>query len=70
MQRSLLDAAEATPPANPFADPRPLTICPKCKSTRYRDRRIHEGQSIARECDGCGYAMGFPVWYGEETPER
>jgi hypothetical protein len=55
---------------NPFADFPPLAICDLCGSANFRDRAIHEGRSTARECSNCSRFMGFPVWYGEETPPR
>ncbi len=70
-QATFLDAAEPhTPPANPFADARPLTRCDKCLCDRVRVRTIHGGQSRARDCARCGRFLGFPVWYGEEAPPR
>jgi hypothetical protein len=68
-QKTFLDAPPDRPPANPFADARPLTRCSNCGRGKFTDRRIHGGQSTARECDNCGRFMGFPVWYGEETPQ-
>ena len=55
---------------NPAADPRPLVICDVCGSAKFADRAIHNGQSTVRECTRCNRFMGFPVWYGEESPPK
>lgn len=39
--------------------------CPRCKSNRYRDVWIHDGQSIRRDCARCGKFLSFHVWYGQ-----
>lgn len=59
-----------TPLLNPFADPTPLTVCPRCKSTSYHDRAVHEGRSKMRECTRCGCSMGIPLWYGQPAPTQ
>lgn len=55
---------------HPAADPRPLVICDVCESAKFHDRAIHNGRSTVRECSACRRFMGFPVWYGEESPPR
>jgi hypothetical protein len=68
-QLNLIDEP-VTSSANPFADPRPLVKCDACGSANFRDRAIHDCQSTIRECRRCSRFMGFPVWYGVETPPR
>jgi hypothetical protein len=67
-QANFLAALQPTPSANPFADARPLTACDKC-GAGYHDRRIHNGQSLIRECTRCRRFLGFPLWYGQEGPQ-
>lgn len=69
-QRTFTDVLEYTPPANPYADARPIATCDKCGCTQHRDRRIHESRSIIRECARCRRFTGFPLWYSEELPHR
>jgi hypothetical protein len=38
--------------------------CPRCRSTAFRDVPIHNGQSLRRDCAGCGRFITFVVWYG------
>lgn len=68
-QLNLIDESVASP-HNPFADPTPLVVCPKCGSTSHRDRVIHAGQSQMRECAKCGHSMGIPLWYGQPAPSQ
>jgi hypothetical protein len=69
-QTTFIDAPEASPPANPFADARPLVVCDKCGSRRFVDRPIHAGRSRIRECSNCRRFMGFPTWHATEIPAR
>lgn len=41
-------------------------LCP-CGSTSSCDVPIHDGQSVRRDCAGCGRFVDFPVWYGKGT---
>ena len=62
----------------PEVDPAPLVateievaapkipIC-RCGSTTWRDVPIHGGQSVRRDCGGCGRFVDFPNWYEEDT---
>jgi len=50
---------------NPFADPRPLAICPRCGFDQYRDVPSADGQTTRRECKRCKYVMGWPRWHGQ-----
>jgi hypothetical protein len=58
----------------PDAEPAPIIdaatttsqIC-RCGSTTWRDVPIHGGESVRRDCGGCGRFIGFPVWYGNGT---
>jgi hypothetical protein len=69
-QTTWLDDALAaySPPANPFADARPITRCDICRSTQFVDRPIHDGASLIRECATCRRFLGFPKWHGQELP--
>jgi len=42
--------------------------CPRCDATDYTDVSIHDGQSVRRQCTGCGRHLGFPNWHGHEEP--
>lgn len=48
-----------------------VTRCQKCKGSEYIDTRImyppHNGQTVRRDCKRCGWAMGFPLWYGQRV---
>ena len=39
----------------------------RCGATAWRDVPIHGGQSIRRDCGGCGRFIDFPIWYGNDT---
>lgn len=39
----------------------------RCGSTTYLDVPIHDGQSVRRDCGGCGRFIEFPIWYGTHT---
>jgi hypothetical protein len=39
--------------------------CPRCHATKFTDVPIHEGRSTRRDCDRCGFTIGFPTWYGQ-----
>ena len=41
-----------------------IPIC-RCGSTTWRDVPIHGGQSVRRDCGGCGRFVDFPNWYGK-----
>lgn len=69
-QPTLFDAPEYSPPANHFADARPLAACPVCSSTAFHDREIHAGASTIRECKHCRRFMGFPRWYRAKGAPR
>ena len=47
----------------------PATAC-RCGSATWRDVAIHDGQSVRRDCDGCGRFLDFPVWYGATREPR
>lgn len=65
-QQTFCDAIAASPPANPFADARPIERCDKCGGEEFADRVIHGGRSTIRECRRCRRFMGFSVWYGRQ----
>jgi hypothetical protein len=44
-------------------------VC-RCGSTRWRDVRIHGGQSVRRDCRKCRKFIAFPVWYGRATRQK
>lgn len=54
--------SQPAPTVKPMANP----VC-RCGSTTWRDVPIHDGQSVERECAGCGRFIDFPVWYGKDT---
>jgi hypothetical protein len=54
--------AQPMPTVKPTAKP----IC-RCGSTTWRDVSIHNGQSVRRDCAGCGRFLDFPIWYGNGT---
>lgn len=39
--------------------------CARCHHTAYCDVELHEGRSIARECERCGRHLGWLLWQGE-----
>jgi hypothetical protein len=39
--------------------------CDSCGSTCFRDKPIHSGRSMRRDCAACGKTWGFPVWASE-----
>lgn len=47
----------------PIASEAPATWRCPCGSTGWRDRAIHAGQSIRRDCRRCGRFVAFTVWY-------
>lgn len=36
--------------------------CARCGDGRFRDRSIHSGRSLRRDCATCGHTWGFPLW--------
>ncbi len=54
--------AQPMPTVKPTAKP----IC-RCGSAVWRDVPIHNGQSVRRDCAGCGRFLDFPIWYGKGT---
>jgi len=41
--------------------------CDNCGSLGFKDRPIHQGRSVRRDCDKCGKTWGFPVWAGTQS---
>ncbi len=64
----LLRQESEQPQASPMADevwatfPKP--VC-RCGSLTWRDIRIHDGQSVRRDCGSCERFLEFTVWYGK-----
>lgn len=50
----------------PTMKPTVKPIC-RCGSAAWRDVPIHNGQSVRRDCAGCGRFLDFPIWYGKGT---
>jgi len=50
-----------------LAPPTPTKPICRCGSTAWRDVKIHNGQSIRRDCGHCGRFLEFPVWYEKGT---
>lgn len=50
----------------PIMKPTAKPVC-RCGGTVWRDVPIHDGQSVRRDCAGCGRFIDFPVWYGKPT---
>jgi hypothetical protein len=48
----------------PVMKPTAKPVC-RCGSTVWRDVPIHDGQSMRRDCAGCGRFIDFPIWYRE-----
>lgn len=47
------------------SQPEPTSpACRRCGSVRFRDVRIHGGQSVRRDCGRCGLFWQFVLWYG------
>ncbi len=42
--------------------------CDRCRSTETVDQKIHDGQSVRRDCIACGRLRKFTVWYGVPMP--
>jgi hypothetical protein len=55
--------------ADVLATFRPADATPRCRcgSTTWRDVAIHGGQSVRRDCAGCGRFIDFPLWHGANT---
>jgi len=49
--------------------PVPEFRCTDCGHPEYRDTKIHDGQSIRRDCARCGRTAGFPLWFGKPRPD-
>jgi hypothetical protein len=49
------------------APPKPAKAVCRCGGTTWRDVPIHGGQSIRRDCGGCGRFLDFPLWYGKDA---
>jgi hypothetical protein len=68
---ALLGPARGMAPAPAMAaqsdPPEPTTPVCRCGSTTWRDVRIHEGQTVRRDCDRCRRFLDFPVWHGKST---
>ena len=52
-------------PASSAVIPSPAP-CPRCGGQTI-DVRIHDGQSVRRDCRRCGRFVSFPMWYGKEA---
>jgi len=52
--------AQPMPPVKPMAK----AVC-RCGSSTWRDVPSHNGQSVRRDCAGCGRFLDFPVWHGK-----
>lgn len=63
-------AVVTTPHSNPLAAAL-VSRCPKHADAAYVDTRLthapHHGRTVRRDCARCGWTLGFPEWYGEET---
>ncbi|HWB10093.1 MAG TPA: hypothetical protein VG826_12760 [Pirellulales bacterium] len=67
MLRTAPDAPPTMPVVSSEAPAMPGTAVCRCGSTTWQDVPIHDGESVRRDCDGCGRFLGFPVWYAEGT---
>lgn len=67
MLRPAPEAAPTLPVATSDTPARPTTPVCRCGSTDLRDVPIHGGQSVRRDCGGCGKFISFSVWYGNTT---
>jgi len=67
--RPMPDVAPAPPVAARDAPGKSTTPVCRCGSTTWRDVPIHDGQSVRRDCAGCGRFIDFPVWYGVAAGE-
>lgn len=47
-----------------------VKACERCGGLDFEDIRIHDGQSVRRDCTFCGRTWGFPVWYGKSEGQR
>lgn len=45
-----------------IADPSIQTPCPKCRSTHSYLAVVHNGETLRRDCSGCGKYIDNPVW--------
>ena len=61
--------AEAFPPRNPFANPRPLAVCDRCGDD-YIDVPIHDGQGTRRDCRRCNRFLGWTRWHGRTHEDQ
>jgi hypothetical protein len=61
------EPAPARPVATSDAPAKPTTAGCRCGSTIWRDVPIHGGQSVRRDCGGCGRFLDFAVWYGKDA---
>jgi hypothetical protein len=67
MLRPAPEAAPALPVAISEAPAQPAKAVCRCGSTTWRDVPIHGGQSVRRDCCGCGRFLEFPIWYGKNA---
>ena len=65
--RPMPDVAPVPPMAIRDAPTTPAKPICRCGATTWRDLPIHNGQSVRRDCGGCGRFIDFPVWYGSTT---
>jgi hypothetical protein len=41
--------------------------CRRCGATDILDVKIHDGESVRRDCAQCGRFVEFPAWYGRSA---
>jgi hypothetical protein len=62
----LRPALAVQPQPRPTMKPTAKPVC-RCGSMAWRDVPIHDGQSLRRDCAGCGRFIDFPVWHAKTT---
>jgi hypothetical protein len=65
--RSTPNVGRDPPGVTKIVPERPAKVVCRCGATTWRDVPIHDGQSVRRDCGGCGRFLDFSVWYGNGT---